>query len=579
MSSGPVGVIYLKGKQLPPPPAKLAEVDLPKGALRIRAAATTLPNPRRKKWIALEAKDLALLALESGPDRFQLRLVGPMIAGCVPMVSAATNHNRAKALLCRLYRSVPKGTPNIWNWAKRFFPIVLPDYLNQPTPMEIQNWLLSMPTCRRAPLQRAKELYDLTGWDQSYAQFHAFIKEELLPYFSKYGLDISILLEMVDRLINAPHDVTHIIAGPKIKPYIAWLKRQWHVNNYIFYGGVGPEKLQAWLERATARGGRLVFWSDYTLFDSSHNLETWDFVESLYSQHFSDPDFIKVLEAWRVPCGNIGDLKYKGRPMNASGRDDTAFANGLLNGFAMLLSVTAAWYEVRLEELTVGHIDRISSDLQLSVCGDDALGFLPWVGSDRAFKFVEDAKANLSSFGFKAKMFASDRFEDAVYLGHRPLPVDGKWYWTKTLGRCLYKMGWQVGVVRDPAANFMGIIEMHNVCSRHVPILSDICKAWAVEREGSKVTRPKLDPNRPWQNMGVCGPDHYSDDTIHALARAYSLGRSRIRSDLDFHDTFVTAQDVRSCIRHVVDVVKESGGRPCVLDHWLLAHMVAVDEQ
>lgn len=556
---------------------------LPKGAIKIRATSTNLPNPSGKRWIDVVPADLSRLALESNPIRFQLRLAGPMIAGCVPMVSAASNYNRLKALLCRLYRVPKTPSPGIWQWARQFLPTLLEDFDNPPLAWEVHYWLKSMPTNRQPPLERAKELYDMTGWSEVYAQFHAFIKEELLPAFSKGkdgdGLSVYCLMEMVDRLINAPHDVTHVIAGPKIKPYTQWLKDQWHVDNFLFYGGVSPRKLQRWLDRVTSNGERLVFWSDYTMFDSSHNADTWEFVESLYSQHKDDLDFQRVLAAWRIPCGIIGDLKYRGRPMNASGRDDTALANAILNGFAMVCSVAAAWFEIDLFELTPGHIVRISCDLQLSVCGDDALGFLPYRGPEHALAFVQRAKANLLRFGFNAKMFCSNRFEDAVYLAHRPLPVDGRYYWTKTLGRCLYKLGWQTGVVRDPAATFMGIVDMHNTCSRHVPILSDICKTWAEQRTGAKVNKFVVDPNCPWQSMGVCGPDHYSEDTINALARAYSVGRCNTRSDLEFPDTFVSAQDVRSCIRHVVEVVGQSGGRPCVLDHWLLAHMVAVDEQ
>lgn len=387
---------------------------------------------------------------------------------------------------------------------------------------------------------------------------------------------------MVDRLINAPHDVTHCIAGPKIKPYMRWLKQQWNHTTHLFYAGCDPDYVQAWLARATSHGSRLCFWSDYSMFDASHNSETWAFVEGFYSQHKHDVWFMKVLDVWRSPNGSIGDFKYQGRVMNASGRDDTALANAILNGVAMLLSVTAAWFRVPLMEVTRAQIEQIKSDLMLAVCGDDALGFLPAVSEAEARGFIERAKANLTMFGFKAKMFCSHRFEDAVFLGHRPILVGGAWYWAKTLGRCLYKLGYQRGLRGDPSAHFNGICEMVLSCSSHVPILSDIAREWLDVRKGSKITHQSVDdPERPWVGLGRFGPKHYDADAIACIARAYSVEAGSCRSDLTaggLNSLLVTPGDVTECISHVVRTIRASGGTPCVLDHWLLRHMVAVDE-
>lgn len=202
----------------------------------------------------------------------------------------------------------------------------------------------------------------------------------------------------MDRLINAPHDVTHVIAGPKIKPYMGWLKRQWTYDSVLFYGGTEPEKLLMWLRRATSQP-RFVFWSDISMMDTSHCEESWDFVEHFYRQHLGDPVFRKVLGAWRVPHGTLGNLRYRGRCMNASGRDDTALANALLNGVAMLLSVTAAWYQIEVKEVGIQHIHRISDELLLSVCGDDSLGWLPLVSDERIQDFILRSKAALTLFG------------------------------------------------------------------------------------------------------------------------------------------------------------------------------------
>jgi len=448
--------------------------------------------------------------------------------------------------------------------------------------MTDEEWLDSVPSNRRPILSRAMQLWHTGGWSSKYESFNSFIKEEFLPYFDKDGLDLVPLRAMVDRLINAPHDVTHCIAGPKIKPYMKWLKQQWNHTTHLFYAGCDPDYVQAWLARATSFGCRLCFWSDYSMFDASHNSETWAFVEAFYDQYKHDVWFNKVLDVWRTPNGTIGDLKYQGRVMNASGRDDTALANAILNGVAMLLSVTAAWFKVPLSRVTRAHLELIKNDLQLGVCGDDALGFLPPVSEPEARGFINRARANLTMFGFKAKMFCSHRFEDAVFLGHRPIQVGGAWYWAKTLGRCLYKMGYQRGLSGDPGAHFNGICQMVSTVSAHVPILSDIAREWLAARKGSKVNAFKADlEHRPWQQLGRFGPKHYDAQAIASIARAYSIEADSCRGDLTaggLESLCVTPGDVVECISHVVRTIRASGGTPCVLDHWLLRHMVAVDE-
>lgn len=575
---GDSGLVMIRGQEIAPPSKKLSEAKFRPGQVKIRS--TLLRGSRSgKKWVNVEKTDIARLrklGTQDGP--YVSRLVGPCISGAFSMVSAMTEHNRLKALVVRMFRSPPPPEHSIWEFAKLFNRTIWPNFDSPPEPMSDEDWLASMPGNRKLALGAAQELYKRTGWCKKYEQFSSFVKKELLPWFSKTDTGLVPLTSMVDRLINAPHDVTHVIAGPKIKPYLGWLKNQWHYENFLFYGGVEPEKLHLWLQRVVGLGPRLVFWSDYSMFDASHNEDTFSFIMQFYEQHRHDREFMRVLEAWKVPKGTIGrNIKYRGRTMNASGRDDTALLNALLNGIAMVLSVTASWYRIPVRDVKPADVLRISQDLCLSVCGDDALGFLPPVSPDRAREFIAHARSNLKKFGFDAKMFASNRLEDAVYLGHRPLPVDGVWYWTRTLGRCLYKLGYQADVSGDPRAHFHGICKMHDVCSKHVPVLADITQKYLECFKGYKCNEFVPDQNKPWETMGVFGPDHYSQDTIDALARAYTVSRGPLRGDLEqLRDVTVTAADIRACIDHCV---KGIHGGPCVLDHWVLRHMVWIDEQ
>ncbi len=580
-SSGLSGQVWMKRATLPPPVKKVERATLPEGAIKMRSdcAPEAMRVRSNRKWVNVEKGDLETLARVSNDEAlYRYRVVGPVVSGAPVLVTAKNDLGACSALICRMFATPLVPLPGIWEFAKNFRSLLWPGYECPPKSMSTRDWLASMPAHRMRALTQAFELYSRTGWRKRYSEFSSFLKDEFLPGFAKEELALRQVAEVVPRLINAPHDVTHLIAGPKIKPFMGWLKEQWGYDNYIFYGSATPDKLQKWLDRFSTMGQRFYFWSDYSMFDASHNADTWDFVEHFYREHQHDQDFVRVLEAWRAPKGKLGNFKYTGRIMNASGRDDTAYANAVLNGTAMVLSVTAAWCGKTLTTVTRSDVEEITSVLVLSVCGDDALGSLPYIGSERADRFLKDCKDNLAKFGFTAKMFGSYRLVDAVYLGHRPYCVAGRWFWGKTLGRALYKLGYQRSLVGDGCAFFNGIVQMHLTCSRHVPILGDIARIWWARTEGQKVTSWVPDPNKPWENMGLFGPDHYDQSTLDALAQAYTVDSTVFRTDLKetLTDVEVKAEDFIELLQELERVLI---GLPCVVDHWLLRHMVLVDEQ
>lgn len=579
-TDGNSGLVYLRAIEAPPPADKMADVVIPKGAVKMRAVACPIRRGKpNSKWIDLEKGDLERLRTLSSPGPFVASLVGPAISGAGAILTAKTNYMRFGAICVRLYRDVPLPVAGIWSWAATFRDEFFPLFHSPPPEMEFAEWISSMPKERQAPLRKAYEVYNLSGWRKKYAKFSSFLKEELLCGVEKDDMGLIPLQNITARMIHGPHNVTHVIAGPKLKPYMKWLKKQWHHENFIFYGGTEPKFLQLWLDRFSSPclGTRVYFWSDLSQFESSHRLETWDFMESFYQQYQHHSDFQKCLQAWKNITSKIGDFKFTGRVgVNASGRPDTAFANGVLNGVATLLAVTSAWLNKPLTSVTIADIHEIESVLLVSVCGDDTLGSVPYLAPDRAMKFAADCRQGLKDFGFKAKFFISYRLEDCVYLAHRPLCVAGKWYWAKTLGRCLYKLGYRVKISGDPQAHMLGIAQMYQKCASHVPILADIANAWCEARKHGKVNAYKADPNRPWEMMGVFGPSDYDQSTVAALARAYTVNRELGRTDLSPVCTTVTPEDVWDCIHYVREKVQ---GVPCVLDHWLLRHMVWVDEE
>lgn len=497
------------------------------------------------------------------------------------MLSARTAYVQGKALLGRVFR-LPRENPwgrgphpGVWQFARAFVACILP--FSPITPLTFAEWLSSMPSRRRRVLLRAAQTLINEGWNPRYALFSAFVKEEMLPWFSKDGHDLVPMKEMLDRLIQGPHDVTHVIAGPKLKAMVRALKGIWGPTNSIFYGSTTPDKLQWWLREVLVPGGGTYFWMDFSMYDNTHSHESWSFMEDLYRKFLpvlDDDLFWKVMDCWREPSGRIGPFLYKARCMNASGRDDTALANGVLNGIATYLSVVAAWWCKDLLDLTVSDVERARPIIKLSVCGDDSLGKCPEMSQARMRQFADDVSRNVAMFGFEAKLNVSTKLSDAVYLGNRPYPTRAGWFWGKTIGRATYKMGWVIEKGQDIMAHITGLAEMHKKCSSHVPVLSDLAEKILELRMGMKVTRVGLlnDPDKPWtwtQPSGVA----YDDVTLQAVADTYTTRATRLCGS-ELHDAGLSVPEIRDLIGHI-KAIKQL---PFVVDHPVWRRMIMLDD-
>lgn len=577
------GIVIRKGVELPPPAKKWDGVRL------------TDDRGRPMLWVCKEAL-IRKKGVRSGNKKYEPvdkdflpriknmvnttnnpALGGVGVAGCYPFISAKTPYNCFKAVAGRIFRQ-PKAAPidGIYNWLDQFVPVLLPGF--EAPLMTFDEWLTTMPSHRRRPLLAAHQKYLEGGWKHKYSKFKAFVKQEMLPDISKRdvedggsGLDLHAIEEYVDRLINGPHDVTHTIAGRKLKPLVARLKEIWHHDWPIFYGSVNPEKLQAWLEQLEKRAGLFV-WCDYTMFDNTHSAESWAFMERLYRAAGEVPmDFDRVMAAWKRPTGVCGPFKYSApKVVNASGRDDTALANGVLNGFAMFLSLTAAWLDKPLLLLTPEDVSAAKAALMLSVCGDDSLGSVP--GVNDVDRFCATVKANLALFGFEGKFCASYDITDCVYLAKRPYYSDSGVSWGLTIGRAIYKMGWTIAKANeDVLAKITGIAEMHALCSANVPILSDVAERIVELRKGCRRTPVPVDPNRPW-TMPIARRK-YDQTTKEWLLKTYTK-KATSCSLYAMHASLITMQSLDNLLNEIrlIPIL------PFVLDNELLRLIVHLDE-
>lgn len=398
----------------------------------------------------------------------------------IPFVTSLGSRPLAEAIAYRVFKAYPAVLDDrAFETATRLMPHpVLLGEFPEVEPWDTWTWLTSMKNGRRRKiLIRAWRCLQDRG--QRHAMFEMispFVKTENLPWFKIIdGLPVPEATAYVARLIQAPHDETHIIAGPFLKPLTQALKARWDYKNWIFYASTTPEKLDMWLRgNATAAS---YFWSDYSAFDATWSKPAWDMVERFYHSVYPDApaDFWDVLRIWRRPTGKVKvrkddvQLWYASEEANASGRDDTALANALLNGLALALSFAAALAGVPVRDLTVEQVVNARSLVSIAIVGDDSLVACNFHVAD----YAGAVERNLQSFGLVVKAEHSTNLWDVTFLGCMPYQTRSGLYWGPTIGRRMYKAFWQADPIGHLPAWTKGVALQLSLCAC-VPVLSDI---------------------------------------------------------------------------------------------------------
>lgn len=575
VAEGHPGRVHLSSTTLPPKAEKWAKVEIPDGHIKMRKADAPWLKPvgkERKTWHSVVKEDLAKIDTSLERSKQECVLAGIGVSGCYPMVTRKGLYARMQALIGRAFLKKPKSSPAAWAAMDKFKSELLPSGALDGEKMSVDAWLQSMPSRRRRALERAYQEYvndgGLTDKDLT---FSAFVKQELLASYKKFDwADAKPLAESIARMIMAPKDKAHIVAGPVIKPKLERLKAHWNKDNWLFYGATTPDKLQAWLDSSIAGcedGEVFAFWCDYSMFDCTHSRESMRLVESFYSEMRTDPEFARLINAWRAPRGKMGEMDYQADIMLASGRDDTSLMNAILNGLVMGLSVAAAIAGVSLENLQKEHLRYAEAYVRISICGDDTLGFLPkhlWGDRDRIMREIE---INISRFGLVTKLDCTNYLGSAVYLGMRPYnvptPSGRRWLWGRTIGRAAFKFGWMLDLSKgDAAAWATGVADSVVRTQPYVPILSDLARQTLKLREGARRTPVQVDENKPWTNWTVLEETKdltYDRLTLHCLEKSYSTptlygdpGPICSPSVEDFLRTIQTIEAV-PCLPYVVD--------------------------
>jgi hypothetical protein len=472
-----------------------------------------------------------------------------------------------KAICCRIGR-MPRKQPqqSSFNLAQQVYRHLFL-FTNQVTAMATLDWVK---TVRRKEdmLKTIEELKTAIPVDFMNPIWKLFVKMEKSCAVEFIDGDFNPITDFKPRAIQAPPDWVHVLLGPHLKTCLHQIETVFVHTSHIFYAGCAtPPMMNEWLHTLSGLNGYVFLCIDYKMFDCTHSDISFDFAEDIYKMlvDFS-PELAELLRRLRIPSGQAGKVKYKApKPMNGSGRPDTSLVN-IVNSIAALI-VTCAHliFHTPVDQITLDQCKTAIELVYIGAAGDDSVVALPtvtWINGVRRVTLVNKTSIEnaIGTFGFDApadKVTICSSFSEVVFLGHRPYPVGGRWYWGPTLARRLYKHHTMLTPHGDLRAWLHGVAQMEAQCYPHVPVLYDMALSVLSQLQGHKINLYHDKEAR--YKAAFCSaefsPPPYDESTVAFVEDLYNVPRGSVE---DFKRTL--------------------GPIPCMLNHYLIDAMMAVDE-
>jgi hypothetical protein len=424
-------------------------------------------------------------------------------------------------------------------------------------PMSFEEWVSAFPPSRQKMFRRAMRDW-IAGKRPTFKQmkvFSVFVKRELANNGGRVGAEMP---KSNPRSICNPIEMTHVLLGRFLRP-ITTTAKVLAERGPITYDSRCPEKLNdkvsaRWIhdgeeykpvedqhcptlrhvhnrtpmgpgkkfvkgqptpvlytefpvnERVRATRApedeRSQLSSDYSMMDSSYGQGVFKWLE-------------KVLITLGLPCGGLiyklwkslaqvsgtaNGKQFTAGWINASGRDDTALINFLVNQFLSNVGMICAAMDCSWETFFKMKVDQwrhVVPEYAGGAVGDDLYVDFPRAWEERVAKRFEPVAI---AGGFTNKIEFTRDITHLVFLGNRPYPTavqeeDGVWRhrlrWGKQLGRCLYKLGWQRMPSVDCMAWVKGVAWATLISNPHVPVLRAYAISVLEQTEGVHMRVPQ----------------------------------------------------------------------------------------
>lgn len=352
-----------------------------------------------------------------------------------------------------------------------------------------RGWIADFPPARRAQFWKAIQADPLEK-----VRFNFFIKRELAVLPPRWGFEAPD--QTNPRIICSPNDQTHCVMGPAMRYCTHFLHSLWSHGSWLTYaGGLTPPEMADWLQQEVSpdcmsftRGtGFVAVENDFSKFDCTYSATTLDFVRRVYAHWGFDVTkgpMDLVWRGWRRPKGYTKSGRVVCGPvMNASGRDDTALMNALINGGVQAYAYASVLLGTnRPENASPEELEWVRENVRLIVLGDDSLAVVPERDLHGRFWKAGDISRVVDIFGFEARDMKVHHYPcKAVFLGCRPYPAMDRGLlvasWGPTIGRRAVRLAFfRDPQGKDPFAWLKGITTAALQCYGHVPYLNDLAK-------------------------------------------------------------------------------------------------------
>lgn len=466
--------------------------------------------------------------------------------------------------------------------------------------MKLADWLEAFPVSRRKEFAQARQRPDfgMTSIERL-ARMDVFVKQELANNAtSQFGIErqferLGTQKPANPRTIANPSPEAHMTLGPHMRPLTHWFKKACRHDACVYYASDTPENLNYWVNQFYQPGdistesspeedryqavelvhsGKaynkkvkqydreelphrpLPKWfglfrcvcTDFTMMDCSFDGPAFTFARRVY-EHLGFPRHGRVSALWkawakptlvtRLPNGK--KIRMKPGHINASGRDDTALVNFVINSTLTFLGWLSAHLCAQggtgdiadMRAMPESELRDFVRQVRIAIVGDDQCSVLPAA----LVKHAQHAADFAARGGFTAKVAIFDDILEVVFLGRRPVPTSvwraGGWVpelrWASQAGRMLYKSGWQRIPTAANASWMKGKAFMEFLINSHMPISRAVFKATLSCLEGVNMVQPADFRIKPVPEIRVA--TRPNDDTWRFLMLVYGLDRRTVQ--------------------------------------------------
>lgn len=346
----------------------------------------------------------------------------------------------------------------------------------------------------------------------------------------------------VPRCINPVHPLLNAYLAPYTLPTSKHLNRVMHCHSHVFYAsGAKPSEINDWLNFASIRQ-RCVLEDDVSMADGSHSCGSFNFQTKILKFLWGETlEFMPELVRELIHLMRHGRFKHPAFNaiasfVNLSGVPLTSWSNTIVFIIVRLVALAYAYNVIKHPRDYWRHahfVRRVLDVIYMAVAGDDGVTFLPMIYNGVSIAdpaFLQRYSAAWAFFGFsvpasKIRLHYEHQWRLHTFLAMRPYWSGERYEYGVEIARRMRSMFWQHSNNLHPTAWGRGVAFSLLTASKHVPVVSDVCK-WYLH-----VTSGALNPNVSFTNdfstfYGYNVEGDLTDRTISEFCVDYDIPRA-----------------------------------------------------